>query len=250
MNIYIIGNIWPESDHTMLFKQLFDTDSSTYTYFIADIDAGEAVLIDPVDTHIDEYLHLLNTHKCSLKYSLETHVHADHITGGGKLRQKTDALTAVSAACGAQTADLQLKDGDVISFANETITVIATPGHTPGSISFLWRDRLFTGDALLINGCGRTDFQGGSAESQYNSIVNKLFTLPDETLVYPGHDYQGRRVSCIGQEKVINPRLAGKSLDEFVKIMNNLNLPKPRLIDIAVPANRMCGVPENTMMQG
>ncbi|HQC30097.1 MAG TPA: MBL fold metallo-hydrolase, partial [Methylotenera sp.] len=112
------------------------------------------------------------------------------------------------------------------------------------------RDRLFTGDALLINGCGRTDFQGGSAESQYNSIINKLFTLPDETLVYPGHDYQGRRVSCIGQEKAINPRLAGKSLEEFVEIMNNLNLPKPRLIDIAVPANRMCGIPEDTLMQG
>jgi len=239
-----------ESERTMLFKQLFDTDSSTYTYFIADVDAGEAVLIDPVDTHIEAYLNLLQQHQCSLKYSLETHVHADHITGGGKLRQKTAALTAVASACGAQTADLQLSDGDVLTFASEKILVISTPGHTPGSTSFLWRDRLFTGDALLINACGRTDFQGGSAESQYNSIINKLFTLPDETLVYPGHDYQGRRVSCIGQEKAINPRLAGKSLEEFVQIMRSLNLPKPRLIDIAVPANRMCGIPEETLMQG
>lgn len=128
--------------------------------------------------------------------------------------------------------------------AEETIQVIATPGHTPGSISYLWRNALFTGDALLINGCGRTDFQGGSAESMYHSIVSKCFTLPDETLVYPGHDYNGRRVSNIAQEKNINARLAGKSLNEFIDIMNNLNLPRPKLMDIAVPANRLCGVPE------
>lgn len=234
----------------MIFKQLFDKASSTYTYFIADTAAGEAVFIDPVDTHIEDYLALLKQHQGMLKYSLETHVHADHITGGGLLRQKTNALTGVARACGAETADLQLKDGDVIAFAQETIKVIATPGHTPGSISYLWRDRLFTGDALLINGCGRTDFQGGSAIAMYDSIVNKLFTLPEDTLVYPGHDYNGRRVSCIGQEMAINPRLAGKTRDEFVEIMNNLNLPKPRLIDIAVPANRMCGVPEPEVVQG
>jgi sulfur dioxygenase len=234
----------------MIFKQIFDTESSTYTYFIADVKSGEAVFIDPVDTHINDYLDLLKQHQCTLKYSLETHVHADHITGGGLLRQKTDALTAVASACGAQTADLQLKDGDEIKFAQEVIKVIATPGHTPGSTSFLWRDRLFTGDTLLINGCGRTDFQGGSAEMQYNSIVNKLFTLPDETLIYPGHDYNGRRVSSVAQEKAINPRLAGKNINEFVAIMNNLNLPKPKLIDIAVPANRMCGVPEPEVVQG
>ena len=230
----------------MIFKQLFDAASSTYTYFIADTLAGEAVLIDPVDTHVDDYLALLNPYKCMLKYSLETHVHADHITGGGLLRQKTQAQTAVASACGAKTADLQLNDGDEINFGQETIKVIATPGHTPGSTSFLWRDRLFTGDTLLINGCGRTDFQGGSASEQYNSIVKKLFCLPEDTLVYPGHDYNGRRVSNIGQEKTINPRLAGKTLDEFIQIMNHLNLPKPKLIDIAVPANRMCGVPEES----
>ena len=234
----------------MIFKQLFDTESSTYTYFIAEPQTREAVLIDPVDTHIDKYLALLAQYNCTLKYSLETHVHADHITGGGILRQKTAAQTGVASACGAKTADLQLKDGDELAFANETIKVIATPGHTPGSTSFLWRDRLFTGDALLINGCGRTDFQGGDSASQYHSIVNKLFTLPDDTLVYPGHDYNGRRVSNIAQEKSINPRLAGKTLDEFVQIMSSLNLPKPRLIDIAVPANRKCGVPEDSITQG
>lgn len=234
----------------MIFKQIFDTESSTYTYFIADVKSGEAVFIDPVDTHINDYLDLLKQHQCTLKYSLETHVHADHITGGGLLRQKTDALTAVASACGAQTADLQLNDGDEIKFAQEVIKVIATPGHTPGSTSFLWRDRLFTGDSLLINGCGRTDFQGGSATNLFESIANKIFTLPDETLIYPGHDYHGRRVSSVAQEKAINPRLAGKTLNEFIEIMNNLNLPKPRLIDIAVPANRMCGVQEPEVVQG
>lgn len=233
-----------------IFKQLFDQESSTYTYFIADTQAQEAIFIDPVDTHIDDYLALLAQHQCRLKYALETHVHADHITGGGLLRQKTEAQTAVADACGAKTADLQLKDGDVIKFGQETIQVIATPGHTPGSTSFLWRDRVFTGDALLINGCGRTDFQGGDSATQYHSIVQKLFTLPDDTLVYPGHDYNGRRVSNIAQEKSINPRLAGKTIEEFVQIMNNLNLPKPRLIDIAVPANRRCGVPEELTTQG
>jgi sulfur dioxygenase len=234
----------------MIFKQLFDTESSTYTYFIADSQAGEAIFIDPVDTHIHDYLALLAQYHCTLKYSLETHVHADHITGGGLLRQQTSAQTGVAGACGAKTADLQLKDGDMLKFSQEIIQVIATPGHTPGSISFLWRDRIFTGDALLINGCGRTDFQGGNSEAQYHSIVNKLFTLADDTLVYPGHDYNGRRVSNIAQEKNINPRLAGKTLVEFVQIMNSLNLPKPRLIDIAVPANRKCGVPEDIITQG
>jgi len=234
----------------MIFKQIFDVESSTYTYYIADVKSGEAVLIDPVDTHINDYLDLLKQHQCRLKYSLETHVHADHITGGGLLRKKTDALTGVASACGAQAADLQLNDGDEIKFAQEVIKVIATPGHTPGSISFLWRDRLFTGDSLLINGCGRTDFQDGSATNLFESIANKIFTLPDETLIYPGHDYNGRHVSSVAQEKAINPRVAGKTLNEFIEIMNNLNLPKPKLIDIAVPANRMCGLPEPEVVQG
>ena len=233
-----------------MFKQMFDNESSTLTYLLVDDASREAVLIDPVDTHLDAYLAMLKELNCSLKYSLETHVHADHVTASGKLRHATQALTAVNKACGAVAASLQLKDGDEIKFGSQKISVIATPGHTPGSSSFLWNDRLFTGDTLLINGCGRADFQGGSVDVLYDSITKKLFTLPDETLIYPGHDYSGRRVSSIGQEKAINPRLAGKTRDEFIAIMNNLNLPKPKLIDIAVPANRMCGVTEEMVPQG
>ncbi|MCK9637348.1 MAG: rhodanese-like domain-containing protein [Methylobacter tundripaludum] len=230
----------------MLFKQLFDQETWTYTYLIADQVSKDAVLIDPVNTHIDEYIDLLNTHGLQLKYTLETHVHADHITASGLLRQRLGAQTGVSGLCGAESADIQIQDGDIFKFAgDEQIKVIATPGHTRGSISFLWRDRVFTGDSLLIGGCGRTDFQGGDAGALYDCITQRLFTLPDETLVYPGHDYQQRWVSSIKQERTTNPRLAGKTREQFIEIMNNLNLPKPRLIDEAVPANRYCGLDEN-----
>lgn len=230
----------------MIFKQLFDQETWTYTYLIADPVNQEAVLIDPVNTHIDEYLALLAKQGLQLKYTLETHVHADHITASGLLRQRLGAQTGVSQLCGATTADIQIQDGDEFKFGRgEVIKVIATPGHTRGSISFFWRDRVFTGDSLFIGGCGRTDFQGGDAGALYDSITQRLFTLPDETLVYPGHDYQQRWVSSIIQERTTNPRLAGKSREEFIDIMNNLNLPKPRLIDEAVPANRYCGLEEN-----
>jgi glyoxylase-like metal-dependent hydrolase (beta-lactamase superfamily II)/rhodanese-related sulfurtransferase len=230
----------------MIFKQLFDQETWTYTYLIADPVNKEAMLIDPVNTHIDHYLALLAEHGLQLKYTLETHVHADHITASGLLRQRLGSQTGVSALCGAETADFQIKDGDIFSFTNgEQLKVIATPGHTLGSISFLWRDRVFTGDSLFIGGCGRTDFQGGDAGRLYDSITQRLFTLPDETLVYPGHDYQQRWVSSIRQERTTNPRLAGKTRDQFIDIMNNLNLPKPKLIDEAVPANRYCGLEEN-----
>ncbi len=229
----------------MLFKQLFDQDTWTYTYLIADLMNREAIFIDPVNTHIDDYIALLQEHRLQLKYSLETHVHADHITASGLLRQRLGAQTGVSSLCGAETADIQIQDGDVFEFAEgEQLKVIATPGHTRGSISFLWRDRLFTGDSLLIGGCGRTDFQSGDAGALFDSITQRLFTLPDETLVYPGHDYQQRWVSSIIQERTTNPRLANKSRAEFIDIMANLNLPKPRLIDEAVPANRYCGLDE------
>ena len=230
----------------MIFKQLFDAETWTYSYLIADSVSKEAVFIDPVNTHIEDYINLLDSHGLQLIYSLETHVHADHITASGLLRQRLGAQTAVSRLCGAETADVQIQDGDIFKLgATEQIKVIATPGHTRGSIAFLWRDRVFTGDSLLIAGCGRTDFQGGDAGALYDCVTQRLFTLPDETLVYPGHDYQGRWVSSIMQERTSNPRLAGKTREQFIEIMNGLNLPKPRLIDAAVPANRYCGLDEN-----
>jgi sulfur dioxygenase len=233
-----------------MVKQMFDAESSTLTYFIVDESSREAVLIDPVASHIEDYIALINELACQLKYSLETHVHADHITASGMLRDRLNVKTGVSELCGAATADLQLNDGDVLCFGSQQLQVITTPGHTAGSVSFLWKDRIFTGDALLINGCGRTDFQGGSASMLFDSITDKIFVLPDETLIYPAHDYNGRRVSCVAQEKATNLRVAGKSKAEFIALMNSLNLPKPKLIDVAVPANRMCGVPEPEVVQG
>lgn len=234
----------------MIFKQMFDAESSTLTYLLMDEVTLEGALIDPVVSHTDHYIEAIKKLDCKLKFSLETHVHADHITAGGKLRELLSTQTGVSELCGASTADIQLKDGDVLTLGSQEIKVIATPGHTPGSVSFLCNDRVFTGDTLLINGCGRADFQGGSAANLFDSIINKIFTLPDETLIYPGHDYNGRRVSSVSQEKATNLRLTGKTKDEFIVLMNNLNLPKPKLIDIAVPANRMCGILEENLPQG
>jgi sulfur dioxygenase len=225
----------------MIFRQLFDPDSSTLTYLLAD-DRGNAVIIDPVLEHVDSYVELLASLKLTLRWVLDTHVHADHITGSQALKQYTSATTVIAANCGAPGYDRMLEDGDTLSFGNEHIRVIATPGHTPGSLCYLWRDRLFTGDTLMINACGRTDFQNGSAVAMYHSITEKLFTLPDETLVYPGHDYKGRRVSSIGEEKVLNTRIAGKSEAEFVEIMDNLNLATPKRIHEAVPANLLGGI--------
>jgi len=224
----------------MLFKQLFDTVSSTYTYLLA-ADSGEAVLIDPVYEQVERDLAVLREHNLTLAWVLDTHVHADHVTGANALKAATGTQTAVGDGCNASGFDHQLNDGDELRFGNEVIRVIGTPGHTHGSISFAWRDRVFTGDALLIGGCGRTDFQAGDANTLFNSITEKLFALAEETLVYPGHDYNGRRVSSIAEEKALNPRLAGKSKEEFVAIMEGLNLPMPRLIDIAVPANLVGG---------
>ncbi len=228
---------------TISFKQYFDEVSCTYTYFIADLDTKKAVIIDPVLENVDDYLAVIATEQCELLYVLETHVHADHITGAAVLQEKTGAKTAVSELCGAVCADQQVNDGDVFQFGNQTITAIATPGHTHGSLSYLWQDRLFTGDALLIGGCGRTDFQAGNSGTLYDSITQKIFTLPSETLIYPGHDYNGKFVSSVAQERKTNPRLAGKTKDEFIDIMDNLNLPNPKQMDIAVPANKLCGRP-------
>jgi len=233
-----------------MFKQLFDQTSSTLTYLVADGATREAAFIDPVDTHVDEYLALVNRLNLTLKYTLETHVHADHITGGGQLRQRLGIQTAVSQQCGADSADLQLNEGDVLYLGTQPIQVIATPGHTAGSVSFLWQDKLFTGDALLINGCGRTDFQSGDAATLYDSITQKIFTLPNETLIYPGHDYNGKRVSNVAQEKGSNVRLANQTREGFIALMGQLNLPKPKMIDVAVPANRKCGITEEDVPQG
>jgi sulfur dioxygenase len=233
-----------------MFKQLFDETSSTLTYLLADDKSKLAVIIDPVDRHIEDYIALVKQYGLKLKYALETHVHADHITASGQLRSVLGVQTAVSEHCGAVCADIQLNEGDEIIFGEEVIKVLATPGHTAGSLSFLWRDKLFTGDALLIKGCGRTDFQGGDAGTLFDSIAKKIFTLPDETLVYPGHDYHGYRVSSVGQEKLINPRLVNQSRESFIGIMQALDLPKPKLIDTAVPANRHCGVDTADVLQG
>ncbi len=221
----------------MIFRQLFDPESSTYTYIVGDPDKGESVIVDPVREHVTRDLEVIGAMGTRLGWILETHVHADHITGARALRDRTGARSAVSQHCGATGFDRLMDDGDIVVFGNELIRVISTPGHTPGSSCFLWRDRLLTGDTLLIGGCGRTDFQNGSAAALYDSITRKLFTLPDDTLVYPGHDYKGRRVSTIGEEKATNPRLAGKTRDEFIAIMESLGLPEPRRMGVAVPAN-------------
>jgi glyoxylase-like metal-dependent hydrolase (beta-lactamase superfamily II)/rhodanese-related sulfurtransferase len=222
--------------------QLFDLASSTYTYVLFDPVSRDALIIDPVDEQIERDLAALKQHGLKLQWTIETHAHADHITSAGLLAEHAGAKTAAPAGCGIHTAAMQLNDGDTLSFGGETLKALHTPGHTSGSMSFLWRHHLFSGDTLLINGCGRTDFQSGSAEAMYHSLTKILFALPDATTVWPGHDYQGRTQSSIGQERVHNARVAGKSLQEFTAIMDALNLPKPKRIDEAVPANLTSGV--------
>jgi glyoxylase-like metal-dependent hydrolase (beta-lactamase superfamily II) len=224
--------------------QLFDAESSTYTYILAAPGSSDAVIIDPVDHNLERDLAHLERLGLKLAYVLETHAHADHVTSAGKLREMTGAKACVPSGCDIPPAEVQLNDGDVVRFgAGEEIRVLHTPGHTAGSMSYVWRGNVFTGDTLLINGCGRTDFQSGSAAALYDSITAKLFTLADDLLVWPGHDYKGQSVSTIGWEKRHNARLAGRSRDDFVDLMRKLDLPKPKLIDVAVPANRNLGMP-------
>ena len=226
--------------------QLFDPDSSTYTYLLFDETSREALIIDPVDTQLERDLAVLRQYGLKLLWAVETHAHADHITSAGLLAEHTGARTAAPAGCGIRTAALQLPDGAELPFGAQTLKAIATPGHTAGSMSYYWQcggqRHVFTGDTLLINGCGRTDFQSGSAEALWHSITGRLFTLPADTTVWPGHDYHGHKHSSIGHEQAHNPRLAGKTQQEFIAIMDGLNLPKPRRMDEAVPANLSSGL--------
>ena len=225
-----------------IFHQLFESRSSTYTYLLADPVSQEAVLIDPVLETVDRDLQLLKELGLKLKYVLDTHIHADHITGAGVIRQRTAAKTAVSKKSKVACVDLPLSHGDQLHFGPFIIHVIETPGHTDSCLSFYCEDRVFTGDALLIRGTGRTDFQGGSAENLYDSVTEKLFKLPSETLVYPAHDYQGFTASSVENEALHNPRLGkSKTKADFVKTMSELKLAYPQKIDEALPANRACG---------
>jgi len=224
--------------------QLFDTDSSTFTYILAAPGEKEAVIIDPVERHWERDLQHLQRLGLKLRYVLETHAHADHVTSAGRLCELTGAVAAVPSGCGIAPAQMQLNDGELISFGTgDEIRVLHTPGHTAGSMSYVWRGNVFTGDTLLIDGCGRTDFQSGSADALFDSVNDKLFTLPDDTLMWPGHDYKGQAVSTIGWEKRHNARLANRSRADFVRLMGELNLPRPKLIDVAVPANQNLGLP-------
>ncbi len=222
--------------------QLLDPASGTCTYLLFDPQSREAVIIDPVDEQLPRDLDALQTHGLKLVWSVETHAHADHITSAGRLVELTGARTAAPAGCGIGTAVVQLEHGDELRFGAETLRALHTPGHTAGSMSFLWRDHVFTGDTLLIDGCGRTDFQSGSASDLYRSLTRVLFALPDGTTVWPGHDYHGRSHSTIGHEKRHNARVAGRSEAGFVALMEGLSLPRPRRIDEAVPANLTSGL--------
>ena len=226
----------------MLFRQLFDRESSTYTYLIADSKTREATLVDPVLDQLERDLKLLKELNLTLKFCLETHIHADHITGTGKLRELTSCLGIVPVNAQANCADRFIEDNEVIILGNIEIKAIETLGHTDSHMAYLINgDRVLTGDAMFIRGCGRTDFQGGHAGMLYDSVTKKLFTLSDDTLVYPGHDYHGQTVSTIGEEKRFNPRFVGRDRSEFIEFMNNLNLPNPKKMMEAVPANQGCG---------
>lgn len=240
----------------MIFRQLFDRESCTYTYLVADDETREALLVDTVREHVARDLGLIADLGLKLVNILETHVHADHVTGAGDLRRQTGARTHVSKDGGAPCADVSIAEGDIVRLGAIELRVIATPGHTEGCVSYhigengLF-DRVLTGDALLVRGCGRTDFQGGSSKVLYDSVRTKLFALDEATLVYPAHDYRGFNVSTIREEKRHNPRLGDDvTLDRFVSIMATLNLPPPAKIDIAVSANRACGEVPTTLRQG
>jgi glyoxylase-like metal-dependent hydrolase (beta-lactamase superfamily II) len=226
----------------MLFRQLYDPETSTYTYLIADQKTQDAVFVDPVLEQVERDLKLIQELGLNLRYCLETHIHADHVTGTGKLRELLGCEGIVPENAQASCANRFVRDGEVLRVGDVEIRAIATLGHTDSHMAYLInQDRVLTGDGLLIRGCGRTDFQSGNPGLMYDHVTQKLFTLPDETLVYPGHDYRGYTVSTIGEEKRFNPRFVGKDRNQFIAQMNNLNLPNPKKIAEAVPANEACG---------
>jgi len=226
----------------MIFEQYFEPITSTFTYLLACEETRQAVLIDTVESEVETYIQALEHLDLKLIYTLETHVHADHVTGADSLRKKLGSKSVVHRDAGAMCGDLLVTDGVNLEVGSMQIEVRHTPGHTNGCVSYFVGDRIFTGDALLIDGCGRTDFQMGNASQLYDSIHQKIFSLPDETLIYPGHDYQGRTVSTVGKERQENQRLGhNKSKADFIEIMDNLKLSYPKYIDIALPANQACG---------
>jgi sulfur dioxygenase len=232
-------------EKAMIFRQLFDNVSSTYTYLLASRRGGEALIIDPVLEKVDRYIQLLNELDLRLVKAVDTHLHADHISGLGALRDRTRCITVMGEQSKADIVSMRLGDGEKLQIEGVTLDVIYTPGHTDDSYSFVLLDRVFTGDTLLIRGTGRTDFQNGDPRAQYESIFNGLLKLPDTTLIFPAHDYKGDTVSTIGEERAFNPRLQVKSVDEYVDLMSNLKLSNPKMMDVAVPANMHVGLPQD-----
>jgi sulfur dioxygenase len=226
----------------MIFRQLFDSVSGTYSYLLASRSGGEALIIDPVLEKVDRYLQLITELNLRLVKAVDTHLHADHITGLGALRDRTHCITVMGENTKADVVSMRLAEGDKLTIEGVSMDVLYTPGHTDDSYSFLMRDRVFTGDTLLIRGTGRTDFQNGDARTQYESLFGKLLRLPDETMVFPAHDYKGDTVSTIGEERRYNPRLQVKSADDYVTLMANLKLPNPKMMDVAVPSNMKIGL--------
>jgi len=226
----------------VIFRQLFDPASSTYTYLIASRHGSEALIIDPVLDRVDRYLQLLKELDVKLVKAVDTHLHADHVTGLGALRDRTHCVTVMGDQSMVDIVSMRISDGDQLQIEGISLDVMYTPGHTDDSYSFVMQDRVFTGDTLLIRGTGRTDFQNGDPHAQYDSIFNRLLRLPDETLVYPAHDYKGDTVSTIAEEKAYNPRLKVSSVHEYAELMNSLDLPNPKMMDVAVPANMRVGL--------
>ena len=231
----------------MIFRQLFDSVSGTYSYLLASRAGGEALILDPVLEKADRYCQLLRELDLRLVKAVDTHLHADHVTGLGELRDRTQCITIMGEQSKADVVSMRVSDGDQVTIEGLSLDVMYTPGHTDNSYSYLMGDRVFTGDTLLIRGTGRTDFQNGSSRAQYESIFNRLLKLPDETMVFPAHDYKGDTVSTIGEERRYNPRLQVRSVDEYIELMANLKLPNPKMMDVAVPANMHVGLHQDEL---